>query len=550
MATNHKLKIVPLGGLGEVGKNMLAIEYGRNVLIIDAGVMFPEQDMLGIDLVIPDYNQYLKDKKDWVRGIVVTHGHEDHIGALPYLLAEINAPVYATRLTIGLIEVKLQKNRLASRANLNIVAAGDRLSLGGMFEVEFFHVCHSIPDSVGLAIRTPVGLIVHTGDFKFDHTPTWGAPPDFGALARFGAERVLVLLSDSTNADNPGFTPSEKTVDEGLNKVFREAKGRIILATFGSLISRVQQVINAAARHNRVVAVDGRSLEESVERAQVLGYLDVPPGVLVDLTKLKGRPDHQVVIIATGSQGEPSAALGRMANGKHRHITIKAGDTVVMSSRVIPGNDRLVARAVNKLFKRGARVISGKADNVHVSGHASQEELKLLLSLVRPKYFVPVHGELRHLHAHAELARGQGIPAQNIFVVENGAVVEFDESSARVADRVPGGWVFVDGSGVGDIGPIVLRDREILSQDGFVLAVVRLDEKTGRLVGRPQIITRGFVFVKENLDLIERSEEEVIAALRMNGQQDPQITIRKALSELLYSETQRQPMVIPVVIGA
>ena len=550
MATNHKLKIVPLGGLGEVGKNMLAIEYGRNVLIIDAGVMFPEQDMLGIDLVIPDYSQYLKDKKDWVRGIVVTHGHEDHIGALPYLLAEINAPVYATRLTIGLIEVKLQKNRLASRANLNIVAAGDRLSLGGMFEVEFFHVCHSIPDSVGLAIRTPVGLIVHTGDFKFDHTPTWGAPPDFGALARFGAEGVLVLLSDSTNADNPGFTPSEKTVDEGLNKVFREAKGRIILATFGSLISRVQQVINAAARHNRVVAVDGRSLEESVERAQVLGYLDVPPGVLVDLTKLKGRPDHQVVIIATGSQGEPSAALGRMANGKHRHITIKAGDTVVMSSRVIPGNDRLVARAVNKLFKRGARVISGKADNVHVSGHASQEELKLLLSLVRPKYFVPVHGELRHLHAHAELARGQGIPAQNIFVVENGAVVEFDESSARVADRVPGGWVFVDGSGVGDIGPIVLRDREILSQDGFVLAVVRLDEKTGRLVGRPQIITRGFVFVKENLDLIERSEEEVIAALRMNGQQDPQITIRKALSELLYSETQRQPMVIPVVIGA
>ena len=392
--------------------------------------------------------------------------------------------------------------------------------------------------------------MVHTGDFKFDHTPTWGAPPDFGALARFGAEGVLVLLSDSTNADNPGFTPSEKTVDEGLNKVFREAKGRIILATFGSLISRVQQVINAAARHNRVVAVDGRSLEESVERAQVLGYLDVPPGVLVDLTKLKGRPDHQVAIIATGSQGEPSAALGRMANGKHRHITIKAGDTVVMSSRVIPGNDRLVARAVNKLFKRGARVISGKADNVHVSGHASQEELKLLLSLVRPKYFVPVHGELRHLHAHAELARGQGIPAQNIFVVENGAVVEFDESSARVADRVPGGWVFVDGSSVGDIGPIVLRDREILSQDGFVLAVVRLDEKTGQLVGRPQIITRGFVFVKENLDLIERSEEEVIAALRMNGQQDPQITIRKALSELLYSETQRQPMVIPVVMGA
>ncbi|HXV41710.1 MAG TPA: ribonuclease J, partial [Anaerolineae bacterium] len=471
-----------------------------------------------------------------------------HIGALPYLLAEINAPVYATRLTVGLIEVKLQKHGLVSRTSLNIVAPGERLALGGVFEVEFFHVCHSIPDAVGLAIRTPVGLMVHTGDFKFDHTPTWGPPPDFGALARFGAEGVLVLLSDSTNADNPGFTPSEKTVDEGLNKVFREAKGRVILATFGSLISRVQQVINAAARHNRVVAVDGRSLEESVERAQALGYLNVPPGVLVDLTKLKGRPDHQIAIVATGSQGEPSAALGRMANGKHRHITIKSGDTVVMSSRVIPGNDHLVARATNRLFKRGARVISGKADNVHVSGHASQEELKLLLSLVKPKYFVPVHGELRHLHAHAELARGQGIPEQNIFVVENGAVVEFDKNEARVADRVPGGWVFVDGSGVGDIGPVVLRDREILSQDGFVLAVVHLDEKTGRLTGRPQIITRGFVFVKENQDLIERAEEEVIAALRMNGQQEPQITIRKALSEMLYSETQRQPMVIPVVM--
>lgn len=550
MATNQKLKIVPLGGLGEVGKNMLAIEYGRNVLIIDAGVMFPEQDMLGVDLVIPDWSQYLKDKKDWVRGIVVTHGHEDHIGALPYLLAEINAPLYATRLTVGLIEVKLQKHQMASRANLNVVAPGERLSLGGLFEVEFFHVCHSIPDAVGLAIRTPAGLLVHTGDFKFDHTPTWGPPPDFGALARFGAEGVLVLLSDSTNADNPGFTPSEKTVDEGLDKVFREAKGRIILATFGSLISRVQQIINAAARHGRVVAVEGRSLEESVERAQALGYLNVPPGVLVDLARLKGRPDHQIAIVATGSQGEPSAALGRMANGKHRHITIKPGDTVVMSSRVIPGNDHLVSRAINKLFKRGARVINGKTDHVHVSGHASQEELKLLLSLVKPKYFMPVHGELHHLHAHADLARGQGIPEQNIFIVENGMAVEFDENSARVADRIPGGWVFVDGSGVGDIGPAVLRDREILSQDGFVMAVARLDGKTGHLLGRPRIVTRGFVFVKENQDLIERAEDEVIAALRMNGHQDPQITIRKTLSELLYSETQRQPMVIPVIVEA
>lgn len=547
MANTNKLKIIPLGGLGEIGKNMTAIEYGRNVLIIDAGVMFPEHDMLGIDLVIPDYTEYLKDKKDLVRGIVVTHGHEDHIGALPYLLAEVDAPVYATGLTTGLIEVKLQKKGLTGRVNLNTIQAGEQVSLGGLFEVEFFHVCHSIPDSVGLAIRTPAGLIVHTGDFKFDYTPTWGDPPDFGALARFGAEGVLVLLADSTNADNPGFTPSEKTVDEGLDKVFREADGRVIIATFGSLISRVQQIINAAARHNRVVAIDGRSLEESVERAQELGYLDIPPGLLVDLTKLKGRPDKQITIVATGSQGEPSAALGRMADGRHRHFTIKKGDTVVMSSRVIPGNEQLVGRAINKLFQRGARVIYGKTGNVHVSGHASQEELKLLFNLVRPKYFIPVHGELRHLHAHAELARNQGLPAENIFVVENGIVVEFDEKGARITERVPGGWVFVDGSKVGDIGPVVLRDREILSQDGFVLAVVRLNQKTGQLLDRPRIITRGFVFVKEHLDLIERAEEEVIAALRVDGK-DPQTTIRKTLSELLYSETHRQPMVLPVVI--
>lgn len=547
MATTTKLKIIPLGGLGEVGKNMTAIEYGRNVLIIDAGVMFPEHDMLGVDLVIPDWSKYLQDKKDWVRGIVVTHGHEDHIGALPYLLDEVNAPIYATRLTAGLVEVKLRQKNMNSKANLNIVTAGQRISIGGLFDVEFFHVCHSIPDAVGLAIRTPAGLVIHTGDFKFDYTPTWGDPPDFGALARFGAEGVLALLSDSTNADNPGFTPSEKTVDNGLDEAFRQAKGRIIIATFGSLISRVQQIINAAARNNRLVAIDGRSLEESIERAQELGYLDVPPGVLVDLTKLKGRPDHQIAIVATGSQGEPSAALGRMADGRHRHITIKEGDTVVMSSRVIPGNEQLVGRAINKLFKRGARVIYGKAGNVHVSGHASQEELKLLLHLVKPKYFIPVHGELRHLHSHAELARNQGIPSKNIFVVENGSVVEFDENGARVTERIPGGWVFVDGSGVGDIGPQVMRDREILSQDGFVLAIVKLNKKTGQLIDRPRIITRGFVFVKDNMELIERAEQEVVAALRTDGK-DPQSTIRRTLSELLYSETQRQPMVLPVVI--
>ena len=543
----NKLKFVPLGGLGEVGKNMMALEYGRNILIIDAGVMFPEYDMLGIDLVIPDYSTYLEDKKDWIRGVVVTHGHEDHIGALPYLLEEIEAPVYATQLTAGLIELKLQRRGLAGRININIIQPGERHVLGGLFDVEFFHVCHSIPDAVGLAIRTPAGLIVHTGDFKFDYTPSWGEPPDFGALARFGAEGVLLLLSDSTNAENPGFTPSEKTVDDGLDKVFRQATGRVIVTTFGSLISRVQQIIDAAVRHNRVVAVDGRSLEEAVERAQTLGYLNIPPGVLFELEQIKKRPDREVTIIATGSQGEPSAALGRMADGRHRHITIKAGDTVVMSSRVIPGNEQLVGRAINKLFKRGARVIHGRTANVHVSGHASQEELKLLFSLVKPTYFIPIHGELRQLHAHADLACAQGVPAENIFVIENGMVFEFDQEQARVVDRIPGGWVFVDGSGVGDVGPVVLRDREILSQDGFVLAVVHLDPHSGRVLERPKIITRGFVYVKEQMHLIERAEEEVMAALQVDGK-DPYATVRKTLGNLLYDETQRRPMVLPVLI--
>jgi len=546
MSTN-KLKIIPLGGVGEIGKNMTAIEYGRNILIIDAGVMFPEHDMLGIDLVIPDYAHYLKDKKDWVRGIVVTHGHEDHIGALPFLLSEVDAPVYATGLTAGLVELKLQRRGLTGQVSLKIIKPNDQVTVGGLFEVEFFHACHSIPDAVGVAIRTPAGLIVHTGDFKFDYTPAWGDPPDFGALARFGHEGVLALLSDSTNADNPGFTPSEKTVDEGLNKVFREAQGRIILATFGSLVSRVQQIINAAHRHGRVVAIDGRSLEENVERARSLGYLDVPPGVLVELSKLKGRPDHQIAIIATGSQGEPGAALSRMSSGRHRQITIKKGDTVVMSSRVIPGNEQIVGRAIHIRFQQGARVIYGKTGNVHVSGHASQEELKLLLSLVKPRYFIPVHGELRHLHAHAELACAQGIPDDHIFVVENGQVIEFDEAGARQTDRIPGGWVFVDGSSVGDTGPVVLRDREILSQDGFVVALVRRDEKTGELLRQPHIITRGFIFVKENLDMIERAEAVVREAV-LNNRKDPQTAIRKALSEMLYNETHRRPMVLPVVV--
>lgn len=543
MATN-KLKIVPIGGLGEVGKNMTAIEYGRNILIIDAGGMFPEQDMYGVDLVLPDYTQYLEDKKDWVRGIIVTHGHEDHIGALPYLLKEINVPVYATRLTTGLIEVKLKKKGMEGAASLNIIAPGKSFNIGGLFDVEAFHVCHSIPDAVGFAIRTPVGMIVHSGDFKFDYTPAWGQPTDFGKLAQLGNEGVLVLLSDSTNATRPGFTPSESTVTEGLTHVFAEAPGRIILATFGSLISRVQQVIGVAAKHGRKVAVEGRSLVESVERAQELGYLDIPSGVLVTPNELKKLPDNKIVIIATGSQGESSAALGRMALGQHRHIKIKRGDTVVLSSRIIPGNEIVVNRAVNRLFQRGANVV-GRNSNVHVSGHASQEELKLLLHLIKPKFFMPVHGELQHLHAHAQLAREQGIPAENMQVLENGMIAEFTENSFTVTDRVPGGYLFVDGNRVGDVGRVVLRDREILSQNGFILAVVHISKEDGQVLMRPEIISRGFIFMKESGDLITQAEDVVMKALPAKKPYD---TVRKALSNFVERETGRQPMVLPVII--
>jgi ribonuclease J len=544
MAAN-KLKIIPLGGLGEVGKNMTAIEYGRNVLLIDAGGMFPEDDMYGIDLVLPDYTHYLAEKKNWVRGIIVTHGHEDHIGAIPYLLQMVNAPIYATRLTSGLIDVKLRKHGLDREATQHVIKPGESFVLGGLFEVEPFHVCHSIPDAVGYAIRTPAGLIVHSGDFKFDYTPAWGQPPDFGKLAQLGSEGVLLLLSDSTNAANPGFTPSETTVTIGLDEVFREAEGRIIIATFASLISRIQQIVDVAVNLGRVVVVDGRSLTESVERAQELGYLNIPEGTLVDLQDLKRYPDDKVVIIATGSQGESSAAVGRMANGQHRHISIKEGDTIVYSSRVIPGNESMVNRAVNRLFQRGANVVLGKGTNVHVSGHASQEELKLLLHLIKPKYFMPVHGELQHLHAHARLAQHQGIPAENIKVLENGMIAEVDENGITVPDRVPGGHLFVDGHGVGDIGKVVLRDREVLSQNGFVLAVVHVNKEDGKAHSRPEIITRGFIYIREHGDLITKAEKVVMDAL---PSKKPYDAVRKALSDFVYKETGRNPMILPVII--
>ena len=544
----NKLKIIPLGGLGEVGKNMMVLEYGRNIIIVDAGIMFPENDMLGVDLVIPDFG-YLQDKKDLVRGIIVTHGHEDHTGALPYVLQEIKAPIYATKLTRGLIEVKLKEHKMLEDVELNTIQAGDSITIGP-FRIEFFHVCHSIPDGVGLAIDTPVGLIVHSGDFKFDHTPVDGKPTDIAKLAELGGRGVLALLSDSTNAERPGFTPSERVVEEAFDDVFREAKGRIIVATFASLISRIQQVVNCAVRHGRQVAIAGRSMVENAAMAQKLGYLEIPPGVLIKLKDVDKLPPHKVVIIATGTQGEPSSALARMATGKHPQIRVVPGDTVIISAHAIPGNEEMINRTINRLFQRGADVVYEKIAPVHVSGHASQEDQKLLISLIKPKYFVPIHGELRHLTLHARIAQELGIPASNTLVVENGYILEFDRESGRIGERIPGGYVFVDGALVGDVGPMVMRDREILARDGFVIAVIRLSKKTGEPIGRPEIITRGFVFVPDAQELIGDAQDRILRVLAKGAGDRVAIgnRVRDELAKFLYSETKRRPMIIPVVI--
>jgi ribonuclease J len=544
----NKLWIIPLGGLGEVGKNMMALEYGKNIIIIDAGIMFPENDMLGIDFIIPDFN-YLMDKKDIVRGIILTHGHEDHVGALPYLLKEISAPIYTTKLTRGLAEVKLKENNLLDKAELNTIQAGDCIALGP-FRIEFFHVCHSIPDGVGLAIETPVGLVVHSGDFKFDYTPVDGKPTDFAKLAELGGRGVLVLLSDSTNAERPGFTPSERVINDAFEEVFQKAEGRIIVGTFASLISRIQQVINSAIRHERKVAIAGHSMVENARMAQELGYLSIPPDVLIKLDDIGKLPQHKVVIIATGTQGEPSSALARLSIGLHPRIKIIPGDTVIISSHAIPGNEEMIHRTINRLFQKGANVMYEQIAPVHVSGHASQDEQRLLIHLIKPRYFVPIHGELRHLNQHARIAQEMGVPAANTMVVENGYILEFDGESGRIGERVPGGYVFVDGSGVGDIGPVVMRDREALASAGFVVVVIKLDGKTGQPAGRPEIISRGFVYVRESAELIERAQDKILEVMKKSdkGRADISDKVRDELSQLFYEETKRRPMIIPMIV--
>jgi ribonuclease J len=543
-----RLRIIPLGGCGEIGKNMTAFEYGQNILLIDCGIMFPENDMLGIDFIIPDW-KYLRDKRDQIRGIVVTHGHEDHTGGLPYLLKDMpDLPVFATKLTRGLIEVKLRSHKVLDQAHLQTIEAGGRLDLGP-FGLEFFRVAHSIPDGVGVGITTPAGLVIHTGDFKFDHTPVDGKPTDFAKLAEFGGRGVLALMSDSTNADQPGTTPSERVVDAAFTQVFSEAKGRILVGTFASLISRVQQVANAAARHNRKLAFAGTSMLENVKMAQKLGYLDLPGDLIVRLEDTRRMPSDRVVIMTTGTQGEPSSVLARASIGQHSQIQIERGDTVVMSSHPIPGNEELVSRTINRLFKRGANVLYDPIAQVHVSGHASQEEQKLMLNMVRPEYFIPVHGELRHLRAHEGLARQVGVAPQNIFVIENGYTVEFDGGEGRIGERVPGGYVYIDGSGVGDVGPAVLREREVLGRDGFVIAILHRDPDTGELIDQPEIISKGFIHPEDGEDILSGATDVVmrLAVDTSLSEKALQDRIKDKLSEYVYYETKRRPMIIPVL---
>jgi ribonuclease J len=544
-----KLRILPLGGLGEVGKNMTIIEYGRNILVIDAGMMFPEADMLGVDYIIPDWD-YLRDKKEAVRAVLVTHGHLDHIGALTHFLEEFKVPVYATRLTRGLIEVKLKEKRMLERTTLHTYAAGDTIHIGP-FTVEPYHVCHSIPDSVGLGITTPAGLVVHSGDFKFDHTPVDGWPTDQAKLVEFSSRGVLALLSDSTNADQPGFTPSEAVLDDAFHQIMREAPGRLIIATFASLISRIQQVINVAQQHDRKIAIAGRSMLENTEIARELGYLEVPDGLMVGLSEVDQLPPREVVIIATGSQGEPMAVLNRLATNGHRSLHIQEYDTVLLSSHTIPGNEETTYGVINRLFRQGADVYYGDRARAHVSGHASQEELKLLINLLQPRYFVPIHGELRHLVEHAKLAHELGIAKRDIAVIENGSPLSFDAEGMRIGPRIHGDYVFVDGALVGEVGPKLMQERDGLAQSGFVTAVAPYDRKAGRTVGPPRIITQGFVYTPEAEALLAQAGDLVrsTASVRRGTAPDKvEKKVEQALSSFFYRETRRRPAVTVAMI--
>jgi len=549
---NNVLQLIPLGGVGEIGKNMFVLRYGQECVIIDVGLKFPDEAMLGIDIVIPDIS-YLMDNQIEILGIILSHGHEDHIGALPYLIEELNAPVYGTRLTLGILETKFMEHP-ANNINLNVIDPEQSLVLSPNFKLEFFRTNHSIPDSVGIAVVTPVGTVVYTGDFKFDQTPVDGRITDYYKLAELGQRGVLAAIVDSTNADRPGYTLSEKEVGESINEIFRLSRSRIILATFASNIHRIQQVVDAAIRYDRKIGIVGRSIINTVETSTELGYLKIPKDIIVDLDKINDVPHEKMALITTGSQGEPMSALTRISQSEHRQVEIFPGDTVIIAATPIPGNEKLVSRTVNNLFQLKAEVIYRPISGVHVSGHASEEEIKLMLNLLRPKYMIPYHGEFRQQAYCSKIAQKLGIPEENIFLVKPGNVMEFSEGSGRLAGSVAAGRVLVDGFGVGDVGEVVIRDRQVLSEDGIVIIVLAVDQGKSRVLAGPEIITRGFVYVRESTDLIDDAKKALSKTIdNINREQlhdwnKIKARVRDAASSFFYELTGRRPMIMPIVI--
>lgn len=548
----EKIKIIPLGGVNEIGKNLTVIEYKNDIVVIDCGLRFPDEDMLGIDVVIPDITYLIKNAEK-VKGIFLTHGHEDHIGALPYVLKQLNVPVYGTKLTLGIVETKLKEHGLLGSVELKCVKPRDIIKLENV-SIEFIKTSHSIADSVAIAIHTPLGVVFHTGDFKIDYTPIDGEVADLARFAELGKKGVLLMLCDSTNVERPGYTMSEKTVGETFDKIFADAQGRIIVATFASNIHRIQQVVTSAKKYGRKVAVSGRSMENIVAVAMELGYIDIEKDVLINIDNINKYADNQVVIVTTGSQGEPMAALSRMASSEHKKVNIKQGDMIIISASPIPGNEKLISRVINQLFKKGADVIYEALADVHVSGHACQEELKLMHTLIKPKFFMPVHGEYRHLKQHSQLAQKLGMPEEKIILADNGEVIEVTRDSIKKNGSVVSGQVFVDGLGVGDVGNIVLRDRKHLSQDGILTVVVTIEKESGNVIAGPDIISRGFVYVRESENLME--EARIVVKDVLKECEEKHITewasiksnIKEALRIFLYEKTKRKPMILPIIM--
>lgn len=552
MKSKDKIKVIPLGGLGEIGKNITAIEYKDEIMVIDCGISFPDMDMYGIDLIIPDIT-YLLNNREKVKGIFLTHGHEDHIGALPYILKQLNVPIYGTKLTLGLVEHKLREHNILSDCELNVVRANDVVDLEYL-KIEFIRNNHSIADSCSLCIHTPIGKVIHTGDFKIDYTPVDWETMNLDRFSRLGTEGVLLMLADSTNVERPGHTISEKTIGETLNKIFGRAKGRVIVATFASNIHRMQQIVNASVKYDRKVAFSGRSMENISQVAMELGYLHIPENTVIGVDEIQKYPSEKVTIITTGSQGEPMSALARMSSSTHRTIRIEHGDLVIISASPIPGNEKFISRVINELFRKGADVIYEALEEVHVSGHACQEELKLIHTLVKPKFFMPVHGEYKHLRHHSLLAQKLGMESSNIFILETGQVLEVSDTGARMGGRVHSGAVMVDGLGVGDVGNIVLRDRKHLAQDGIFTVVVTIEKESYSIIAGPDIITRGFIYVKESENLISEAREIVKNELEkcLEGKVTEWVVmksnVRSALAEFLYRKTKRRPIILPIIM--